>query len=145
MKGLVFALAALLLAFAALAAVAHDSRSGVWTAELVDDAKLNVSIFTGRNENHWGNNISGFALPLSRFEGLSTADGQSKFTLRAAAGTLSFDGHFDAGQGAGHFTFAPRDEFVRDMESLGYSGFQDEELLMFTTSDFSPQMIRGLR
>ena len=48
MQGLVFALAALLLAFAALAAVAHDSRSGVWTAELVDDAKLNVSIFTGR-------------------------------------------------------------------------------------------------
>lgn len=146
MKGLVFVVVALLLAFAAYAATtSHDVRSGVWTAEAVDGAKLNMSIFSGRSENHWGNNISGFTLPLSRFEGLSTADGRSKFTLHAAAGTIAFDGEFDALKGAGHFTFTPSEAFVHDMDSLGYTDFRDNELLTFTTTDFSPDTIRGLR
>ena len=146
MKGLLFALVALLLAFAAYAATAtHDVRSGVWTAEVIDGAKLNMSVFTSRNDNHWGNNISGFTLPLSRFEGLSTADGRSKFTFRGAAGTLAFDGQFDALKGAGHFNFTPSDAFVREMQALGYGDFKDEELLTFTTTDFSPDTIRGLR
>jgi len=68
MKGLVFVLVALLLAFAAYAATAtHDVRSGVWTAEVLDEGKLNMSVFTGRSDSRWGNNISGFTLPLARF------------------------------------------------------------------------------
>ena len=146
MKGLLFVLVALILAFAAYAATAtHDVRSGVWTAEVIDGAKLNMSVFTGRSENHWGNNISGFRLPLSRFEGLSTADGASKFTFRGAAGTIAFDGQFDALKAAGHFTFTPSDSFVREMQALGYGDFKDDELLTFTTTDFSPDTIRGLR
>lgn len=146
MKGLLFVLAALLLAFAAYAATSgHDVRSGVWTAEVEEGAKLNMSVFTGRSESRWGNNISSFTLPLSRFEGLSTADGPSKFTLHASAGTLAFDGHFDALKGAGHFTFTPSATFVREMDSLGYKDLRDDELLTFTTTDFSPESVRGLR
>lgn len=146
MKGLVFVLVALLLSFAAYAATApHDIRSGVWTAEVLDEGKLNMSVFTGRSDMHWGNNISGFTLPLARFEGLSAADGPSKFVLHAPAGTIAFDGHFDALKGAGHFTFTPNDSFVRDMESLGYHDFRDDELLTFTTTDFSADALRGLR
>jgi hypothetical protein len=146
MKGLLFVLIALLLAFAAYAATSgHDARSGVWTAEIYDDGKVNLTIFTGRSENHWGNNMSGVTLAQSRLEGLSTADGPSKFTLHAPAGTISFDGHFDALKGAGHFTFAPSEAFVRDMASLGYSDFRGDELLTFTTTDFAPDSIRGLR
>ncbi|HEX7192012.1 MAG TPA: hypothetical protein VF381_10630 [Thermoanaerobaculia bacterium] len=146
MKGLLFVLVALLLAFGAYAATStHDARSGVWTAEVLDGAKLNMSVFTGRSDTHWGNNISGFTLPLTRFEGLSTADGPTKFSLRAPAGTIAFDGHFDALKGAGHFTFAPSDAFVREMGSLGYSEFRDDELLTFTTTDFSADTLRGLR
>src|SRR5689334_21616515 len=125
MKGMVFVLIALLLAFAAFAATSgHDARSGVWTAEIYDGTKVNLTIFTGRSENHWGNNMSGVTLPLSRFEGLSTADGAAKFTLRAAAGTIAFDGQFDALKGAGHFTFTPNDSFIREMDSLGYKDFR---------------------
>jgi hypothetical protein len=94
---------------------------------------------------HWGNNISGLTLPLSRFEGLSTADGPVKFTLRAPAGTIAFDGHFDAAKGAGHFTFAPSETFVRDMESLGFHDFRDDELLTLTTTDLSTETLRGLK
>jgi hypothetical protein len=146
MKGLVFVLVALLLAFAAYAATAtHDVRSGVWTAEVLDEGKLNMSVFTARSDMHWGNNISGFTLPLARFEGLSTADGPSKFVLHAPAGTIAFEGHFDALKGAGHFNFTPNDSFVRDMESLGYHDFRDDELLTFTTTDFSADALRGLK
>lgn len=146
MKGLLFTLAALLLAFAAYAATsAHDVHSGVWTAEVIDGAKLNMSMFTGRSDNHWGNNMSGFTLPLARFEGLSTGDGPVKFAFHAPAGAIAFDGSFDSLKGAGHFTFAPNEGFVRDMDSLGYKDFRDDELLTFTTTDFSPDSIRGLR
>ena len=99
--GLLFTLAALILAFAALAATTHDVRSGVWTAEVTDESKVYMTIFTGHGE-HRGNNLSGFTLSMSRFEGLTAADGQTKFTLRAPAGALAFDGQFDAGKGAGH-------------------------------------------
>ncbi|HEX3109543.1 MAG TPA: hypothetical protein VHU41_10650 [Thermoanaerobaculia bacterium] len=146
MKGLVFVVIALLLAFAAFAATSgHDARSGVWTAEIYDGTKVNLSIFTGRSENHWGNNMSGVTLALPQLQGLTTADGPSKFTLRAPAGTIAFDGSFDALKGAGHFTFAPGEAFIRDMESLGYTEFRDDELLTFTTTGFSPESIRGLR
>ena len=147
MKGLLYVLAALLLAFAAYAATTttHDVRTGVWTAEVIDGAKLNMNIFTGRSENHWGNNMTGFTLPLARFEALSTADGPVKFGFHAAAGAISFDGHFEAQKGAGHFTFAPNEAFLRDMDALGYKDFRDDELLTFTTMDFSPDSIRGLR
>jgi len=150
MKGLVFVVIALLLAFAAFAATSgHDARSGVWTAEIYDGTKVNLSIFTGRSENHWGNNMSGVTLALPQLEGLTTADGPSKFTLHQPAGTIAFDGSFDANlddrKGAGHFTFAPSEAFIRDMESLGYTEFRDDELLTFTTTGFSPETIRGLR
>ena len=146
MKGLLLVLVALLLAFAAYAATSgHDARSGVWTAEVYDGTKVNLTIFTGRSENHWGNNMSGVTLPLARLEGLAAADGPSKFTLHAAAGTIAFEGHFDELKGAGHFTFAPSEAFVRDMESLGYTDFRDDELLTFATTDFSPDSLRGLQ
>ncbi len=146
MKGLLFVLVALLLAFAAFAATSgHDARSGVWTAEIYDGTKVNLTIFTGRSENHWGNNMSGITLPLARLEGLAATDGPSKFTLHASAGTIAFDGSFDALKGAGHFTFAPSDMFVHEMESLGYTEFRDDELLTFATTDFSPETVRSLR
>ena len=146
MKGLLLVLVALLLAFAAYAATSgHAARSGVWTAEIYDEAKVNLTIFTGRSENHWGNNMSGVTLPLARLEGLSKADGPSKFTLHAAAGTIAFEGHFEELKGAGHFTFAPSDAFLRDMDSLGYKDFRDDELLTFTTTDFTLETVRVLR
>ena len=146
MLGLLLVLIALLLAFGAFAATSgHDVRSGVWTAEIYEGGKVNLTIFTSRGENHWGNNMSGVTLALSRLEGLSAADGKSKFMLTAAAGTIAFDGEFDAFKGAGHFTFTPSESFVHEMGSLGYDDFRDDELLTFTTTDFSPDSVRGLR
>jgi hypothetical protein len=142
---------AIAICFSAYAAV--DSRSGAWTAELVDGTTLQLSIF-GRNEKNdrlgWGGSVMGFNAPVATFVGLSQTDAAAsaanvRFELRRAAGTVSFDGRFSEGTGAGHFKFVPNDGFVREMESLGYSDFTDQQLLMFAVHDFTPQVIRDLR
>lgn len=146
MKPFVLTAIALLLAFAALAATsATDVRSGVWTADIKDN-RVQMMIFTGGRDgrHNMGNNM-GFALPLARFDGPLPADGEAKFSMHAAAGLISFDGHFSDAKGAGHFTFTPSEPFVREMESLGYTNFRDDELLMFATTDFNPANVRGLR
>src|SRR5437870_1207347 len=149
MKTLVLLTAAIALGFAALA-VADDVRSGVWTAD-IKEGRVTLSIFPGRTEKperpwRWGGgNIIGFQTPLAKLTGLTSADGDTKFTFRAAAGTIDFDGHFKDAQGAGHFRFTPSDEFIRDMAQLGYTDFKEDSLLIYTVHDLSPSMLRELR
>jgi len=54
------------------------------------------------------------------------------------AGTISFEGRFASGAGAGNFKFAPSEPFVREMATLGYTDFKDDDLLVFATTDFTP-------
>ncbi len=130
-----------------------DARSGVWTAELLND-QLEMTIFHGKHataDRNFGNqSIMGFEEPLANFAGISKADLTSaganvKFELRRAAGTIAFEGRVANGTGAGHYRFTPSDAFFREMESLGYSNFKDELLLVFAANDFSPQTIRDLK
>jgi len=149
MKTLVLIAAAVAIAFAALAATT-DIRTGVWTADIKDN-RVQLSIFPGRTETserrHWnfGGNMMGFQVPLAKLTGLTPGDGDAKFTLRAAAGTIDFEGHFKDAQGAGHFTFTPSDEFVRDMAQLGYTEFKEDALLLYAVNDLSPALLRELR
>jgi hypothetical protein len=147
---------ALILCFSAYAAT--DARSGVWTAEInADGTALQMTLFHGRDREargrgvHTGmNNMMGVELSLASLTGLSAADARGtaanvQFALSRPAGSISFEGRFSTGNGAGSFRFTPSDAFVREMATLGYTGFKDEELLTFMTSDFTPQVIRDLR
>jgi hypothetical protein len=145
---LVIIAAALVIGFAALAAT-NDVRTGVWTAD-IKESRVLLSIFPGRSETldrrwNYNGNIIGFHVPLAKLTGLTGADGDSKFTYRAAAGTIDFDGHFSAAQGAGHFRFTPSDEFVRDMAQLGYTDFKEDSLLIYAVHDLSPSVVRELK
>ncbi len=148
MRSLLFVLIAVALCFSVYAA--SDLRSGVWTAELQND-HLQMALFRGKEtgQRHIGN-LMGFEEPLASFSGLSKVDLTSsaanvQFELRRAAGTVWFEGRVANGTGAGHYHFTPNDSFVRDMDSLGYRGFNDEQLLLFAVHDFSAQTIRDLR
>ena len=151
MKSLLLILFAITLCFSAYAA--NDSRTGVWTAELQDDGTLQMTIFHGQNENRRGagmGSLMGFDEPLISYSGLSKSDITSaaanvQFELRRPAGTIAFEGRFANGTGAGHYRFVPSEPFVREMEALGYSGFSDEQLLVFAAHNFSPQTVRNLR
>lgn len=145
-----FVLVAVAICFSAYAAT--DPHAGAWTAEL-DGTTLQVTVFQNRETREgirYSGNVMSFDVPVESFAGLSKADvvagaANVNFDLRRAAGTITFEGRFSEGAGAGHFRFAPNDQFTRDMDSLGYSGFSDSQMLMFAVNDFSPQVIRDLR
>jgi len=89
--------------------------------------------------------MMGFQIAPAKLTGFSSADGDTKFTLRAPAGTIDFKGHFSDGEAAGHFRFTPSQEFLRDMASLGFTEFRKDSLLLYATQDLSPATIRELR
>src|ERR1700736_2798807 len=106
---------------------ASDARNGVWTAELnTDGATLQMTLFRGNHETHLGmhhrgmSDVMGFELSLASLTGLTTADIKStaanvQFAMSRPAGTISFEGRFANGNGAGNFKFAPSEVFVKDM------------------------------
>ena len=145
-----FVVLAVAVCFSAYAAT--DVRSGAWTAE-VDGDSLQMSVFPRSNDHdhaRFGGNVMGFDEPIASFRGLSKDDvaasaANVRFEMDRPAGTIVFEGRFADGTAAGHFRFTPDDAFLRDMDTLGYHGFSDEQLLMFAVNDFSPQTIRDLR
>ena len=150
MRCFLFAFAAFALCFSAYAS--SDVRSGVWTAEIEKD-QLELTIFHGRDHlglHGGGQSIMGMEEPFASFTGLKKEDVTSaganvQFELRRAAGTFAFEGRMANGTGAGHYRFTPSEAFIRDMQSLGYTDFKDEMLLVFAANDFSPQTIRDLK
>src|ERR1051326_2893528 len=125
MKTLVIFLAAVLLGFAAYAA-AEDVRTGVWTADILKDTHVEISVFPGHaTENRFKGNIIGFRVPLSRLSGFTGACGDTQSPLRPPAAAIEFEGHCRDAQGAGHFVFTPRADFLRDMAKLAYSDFRE--------------------
>jgi len=148
MKTVVLIAAALTIAFAALAATNTDVRTGVWTAEVKQSGIVQMNLFAGRDTEtraRFGPNMMGFQIAPAKLTGFSSADGDTKFTLRAPAGTIDFTGHFSDGEAAGHFRFTPSDEFLRDMANLGYTEFRKDSLLLYATQELSPATIRELR
>ena len=65
------------------------------------------------------------------------------FALERDAGRFSCEGTFRRGEGAGHFTFAPRPEFVAAMRGLGYV-LDDEKLYSMAILDVSREFVRQL-
>src|SRR5205814_1252171 len=134
-----------------------DARAGVWTASLHenDPRTLEISLFQGKNnwpggERHGFNNIMGFDVPLSDATGLAPTDiaaqaANVQFAMTRPAGTIRFEGRFSEGNGAGSFRFAPNDDFVREMDSLGIKDLTDDDLLVLAAHDFAPQTLRELR
>jgi hypothetical protein len=154
MKTALLILLAVAICFSVYAA--SDSRNGVWTAELnTDGSALQVTLFRSNHEsngrfNRGMNNVMGFELSLGSLTGLTPADIKStaanvQFSISRPAGTISFEGRFSDGNGAGNFKFAPSEPFIREMATLGYTAFKDDELLIFATNDFTPQTVRDLR
>ncbi len=139
----------LALVFFASLTLAADDRGGVWSARLEGDA-LYVNLVRPQRNGLGQNNI-GTNIRFSALQGLTKSDigadaSNVTFTFTAPAGTIAFEGRFSKGLGAGNYRFTPNDAFLREMESLGFSGgFSDEKLLIYALHDFRPQTIRDLR
>src|SRR2546427_6523487 len=131
----------------------REAITGTWTAESAAGkaASANgplVQLSLSRRRGTHGSSQHSNPVALAELRGLTadqmSADASSvSFTLERDAGRFSFDGSFRRGEGAGHFTFAPRPEFVAAMLGLGYA-LDDEKVYSMAVLDVSREFVRQL-
>jgi hypothetical protein len=128
---------------------------GVWTAGLSQWTSSDAGKATfvqlrlerrGLSRGSWN---SSFPVPLSDLVGLKEGDlGAAKtdvrFELRRDAGTVSFDGRFDGGEGAGHFTFVSNPEYVQWLRSQGHGEADLDKLFSLAVHDVSRSFVSAL-
>lgn len=151
--------AALVVLSVAAGAAQTTDIHGTWTVELYD-GKAFLQVRTtappewnrGDGDGDWrGAWNMGQSLPVDELSGLPGNDNSLtaaavRFNLRREAGTLTFDGAFREGRGAGLFTFVPRAQFVDEMKRLGYT--DDLPLwrrFQIAVHDVGPKYINALK
>jgi hypothetical protein len=125
---------------------------GSWTASVDDDhtEMLDFSMHTSRHEEN------GTRFPIADFSGLTGAQVRSAsavdvhFELRREAGTITYDGSFRNGEGAGTFTFAANEAYPGALKKLGVELGEKErdpvhELYTLALFDVSTSFIRSMQ
>jgi len=114
----------LVLSLFATAAFALD---GAWTASLRDDRDhIDFNLTTGPRSNQ------GMTMTLAALTSLTPSQINAAtmtpvtFQLVREAGTISFEGTFRNGKGAGQFTFAPDRSYIDKIRALGLTFDLDE-------------------
>jgi hypothetical protein len=141
-----------MLAAIAASPVQAGDLMGTWTANLSDDdaGKLDFSFNTGRGDMH------GTQIGRTAFTGLTAEQIEShtrvpvQFTLQRQAGTLTLDGTFRNGRGAGDFTFVSDPEYLRRLKAAKVPFKSNEvdderELLNLALFDVSIEFIRSMQ
>ena len=105
--------------------------------------------FTVRQANTFGNWTNSRDVPLDRFRGFSLAmlatPGPAKFEYVGDAGRLICEGRFTFGGGSGAYTFAPNSDFVRDLQQMGYSTPDQDQLFSMLLMDVDRRFARDVR
>lgn len=130
---------------AAAVAQCKDNR-GTWTAE---PAKDHAELLQFRFVCSQDIGSTDHPLAPSELQGLDPAavHGQHaaiKFRLLREAGTLQFEGSFNAGIGYGEFTFTANPEFLVAMKEMGYPVPEDKRFLL-TLLDMTRAYVQELR
>jgi hypothetical protein len=136
----------------ATAGAAMAEIHGAWTANLHDDDRGRIQFnLTRRNNNH------GNSMKLSDFTGLSEAQVRAgvstpvRFQLAREAGTVTFEGSFKNGDGAGQFSFTANPGYVNTLRSMGLDldlkgdRSDEEDLFSVALLDVSTAFIRSIR
>ena len=66
------------------------------------------------------------------------------FELVRDAGTFHFEGRFESGVGAGHFTFVPSAAHANAMRTLGYPGIDADKAYILAALDVSRRFVEDL-
>ncbi|PYQ26526.1 MAG: hypothetical protein DMF56_24205 [Acidobacteria bacterium] len=132
------------------ATTAFADLHGSWTASVSDTkpGRLHMNITRGNN-HQFGNsmNIADFT-NLTEGQVNSGVAAPVQFQLARDAGTVSFEGTFKNGDGAGQWTFAPSRSYVASIRALGVD-FDDEktdedDLLGYALLDVSTSYIKSM-
>jgi hypothetical protein len=144
--------------FVCLFAPAIFALEGAWTASLEesDRNRANINITTGHHNN------MGLTMTVASFWNLTPSQLDAAtmtpvtFELRREAGTISFEGTFKHGKGAGQFTFAPDRSYIDKIRSLGLSfdlerhhrrkdRTEDDDLFTLALHDVSTAYIKSMQ
>jgi hypothetical protein len=148
--GLAFILAPAALAFvedpspveASLPASQPLAINGEWTGHLSTKDNTRIQLNFTRRTEKGGYNQNGRTIKLSDLQGLpadiaAPTRTEVSFRLAREAGTISMDGFFQGGRGAGLWTFTPNAAFASSMASRGYANLTEEDLLRATFHDLT--------
>lgn len=136
------------------AAVEPSSVSirGTWTATQQDAPYRHiVYLLSSHREASGHSRVEGSPDVIRELHGLTRAqvegpDGAVAFALRRDAGTITFAGRFQAGQGKGTFEFAPNLAFFREVQTPDERAVvDDEKMFLFARRDVTRWYIQGMR
>lgn len=148
-------LSAVLLSTGAVSLTAGTATRGTWTASMDEKSTDRLYLRATRRQSE----MYGKTFPLSEMANLTTsqinATSQTPvtFELKREAGTVTFEGVFKNGQGAGHFTFTPSPTYEASLRALGLSvneskrsgAEHDDPLFHLAMTDVSTAFIREMR
>jgi len=108
---------------------AQQTNSGEWTAQFERNRQGSLQMSFIRDTSSWS-----VTIPASELQGLpadaaTLSNSTVNFRIVREAGTFDCQGYFNAGKGAGHWTFQSNPAFVTSMRSYGYTNLTDEDLL----------------
>lgn len=111
--------------------------SGEWTAHMSSKDGTRIQLNFTRRTEKGGYNQMGNTMKLSDLQGLpaeiaSPNRTDVSFKLAREAGTISLDGYFQGGRGAGLWSFTPNSGFASAMASRGFANLTEEDLLRAT-------------
>ena len=143
--------------FVCLLATSAFALDGAWTASIDEKRpdRIYVNMNQGRNHN------MGTTFDLAAFTGLTSAQVHAstmtpvQFALRREAGTVSFEGTFRNGKGAGQFTFAADRSYIDRIRALGLefeldkphrrkNRTEEEDLYALAIHDVSTSFIKSM-
>jgi predicted metallopeptidase len=110
-----------------------------------DSIQINLTRRSNKGENNFGSSI-----PYADFEGLTrdlalSTNPNMTFRLVREAGTIDFQGSFQAGKGAGNFTFTPNQTFLSAMRTRGFEEMTENQMFAATTINVTTKAVDDLR
>lgn len=125
---------------------------GEWTASRLDEPYRHLIQLALSHQEPSGNRIQHSSPELIReLPGLTRGlvegpDSAVAFATGRDAGTITFVGRFQAGQGSGTFEFAPNLAFFRDVQTEDERAVvDDEKMFHFTLRDVTRRFIREMK
>lgn len=118
-------------------AVGPLAINGEWTAHLSNKDGSRIQLNFTRRTEKGGYNQMGNSMKLADLQGLPAEIASANrtdvsFKLSREAGTISLDGYFQGGRGAGLWSFTPNSGFASAMASRGFANLSEEDLLRAT-------------
>jgi hypothetical protein len=129
-----------------LAAVLGSSGiHGTWSL-LTDGDRVQLTV--NRDHSNWSQGMPRADFPLSDAQINAAAETPVHFVLARDAGTITFDGTFQNGEGVGRFSFAPSSTYAATLSSMGVGSddpLDDERLFAMAMHDVSVAFIREMQ